>query len=58
MGFGTALTAAAVAVGRYIIAPNFSADDRFGSEISEYREIVDSGRDWLAQQTNRLISND
>ena len=53
-GFGTALAAAAMAFGLYVIAPDFTDNDRFGSQLLQYRETIDAGRDWLQVQTARL----
>lgn len=54
IGFGTALAAAAMAFGLYVIAPEFTDNDRFGLQLSQYRETIDAGRDWLQVQTARL----
>ncbi|WP_182912913.1 zinc-ribbon domain-containing protein [Paracoccus onubensis] len=56
-GFGTALAVAAVAFGLYVIAPDFADNDRFGAQLSQYREMVDTGRDWLQTQTSRLTQS-
>lgn len=56
-GFGTALVAAAIAFGLYVIAPDFANNDRFGTQFSQYREMVDAGRDWLQSQTSRLTQD-
>ena len=56
-GFGTALAAAAMAFGLYVIAPRFTDNDRFGSQLSQYRETIDAGRDWLQAQTTGLTQS-
>lgn len=57
-GFGLAAGIAAAALALYILAPGMSDNRAFGKQLTQYRQHVDAGRQWLHQQGSALTGRD
>ena len=56
-GFHVAVVAAVVAVALYALAPRLAEQGPLGAQLLDWHAQVNTGRDWLAAQADRLIGN-